>query len=103
MSQKKTHTSVLPVSRRTGIDRRWIASDDHRPERRRGRDRRTTRKRSLSDPLVSNEPDEKRDPFPEIDPDPKTQAAKPTTKLVTGTWSLKASGAPPTNKPLNDE
>lgn len=42
-------------TRRTGIDRRWIPSQDHQPERRRGKDRRANRTRSFTDPLVVNE------------------------------------------------
>jgi hypothetical protein len=54
------------ISRRTGLDRRWIPSADHQPERRRGRDRRADRKRSFSKFLELNTTEEKRELFPEI-------------------------------------
>ena len=44
-------------SRRTGLDRRWIPSKDHHPERRRGGDRRAVQQRSFSDPLVLDDPE----------------------------------------------
>jgi len=56
----KSNQSTAPLSsRRTGIDRRWIVSQNHQPERRRGTDRRAERKRSFNDSLVLNEPDKK--------------------------------------------
>jgi hypothetical protein len=54
------------ISRRTGLDRRWIPSKDHHPERRRSRDRRTIRNRSFLEPLESNGAPENRELFPEI-------------------------------------
>jgi hypothetical protein len=42
--------------RRAGFDRRWIPSKNHRPERRRGGDRRVVQKRSFSEPLVPDAP-----------------------------------------------
>ena len=54
-------------SRRTGIDRRWIPSNDHHPERRRRKDRRTIRNRSFLEPLEPNGAPENRELFPEID------------------------------------
>jgi len=56
----KSIASPAPaVSRRTGIDRRWIPSDNHQPERRGGADRRAKRKRSFTDPLVSDDSEKK--------------------------------------------
>jgi len=43
--------------RRTGLDRRWIPSGNHHPERRRGGDRRAVKQRSFSDPLVLDAPE----------------------------------------------
>ena len=54
------------ISRRAGIDRRWIPSTDHHPERRRSRDRRTIRNRSFLEPLELNGAPENRELFPEI-------------------------------------
>jgi hypothetical protein len=39
------------VSRRSGFDRRWIPSQNHQPERRRGKDRRKIRSRSFLESL----------------------------------------------------
>ncbi len=36
-------------SRRTGLDRRWIPSPGHQPERRRGQDRRAVKTRNFTD------------------------------------------------------
>ena len=49
-----TQPSVL-ISRRTGIDRRWIPSEGHQPERRRGGDRRTSPKRTFNQQLVTGD------------------------------------------------
>jgi hypothetical protein len=53
--------SVL-ISRRTGIDRRWIPSEGHQPERRRGGDRRTDRKRALDQQLIADDETHQQDP-----------------------------------------
>jgi len=54
------------ISRRTGLDRRWIPSANHQPERRRSRDRRTIRNRSFLEPFESKDAPENRTLFPEI-------------------------------------
>jgi hypothetical protein len=56
-SNEKKRTTPVP-SRRAGFDRRWIPSENHHPERRRGGDRRAARQRSFSDPLVPDAPGE---------------------------------------------
>ena len=61
MTQHKYDRTSAPASRRTGLDRRWIPSTNHHPERRRGEDRRSVRKRSFTDPFESDDskrPDE---------------------------------------------
>ena len=45
-------------SRRTGIDRRWIPSENHQPERRGGKDRRSDPKRPFLAPLDDDRPNE---------------------------------------------
>jgi len=50
--------SGQPISRRTGLDRRWIPSANHQPERRRSRERRMIRNRSFLEPFDSNGADE---------------------------------------------
>ena len=40
MKPEPKQTPSTSVSRRTGLDRRWIPSPDHQPERRSGVDRR---------------------------------------------------------------
>ena len=63
-------------SRRTGLDRRWIPSANHQPERRRSHDRRTIRNRSFLEPLELNGAAENRELFPEI----TIQARQPEVK-----------------------
>ena len=55
------------ISRRTGLDRRWIPSANHQPERRRTRDRRTIRNRSYLEPIELNGVAENTELFPQID------------------------------------
>ena len=57
-----TQPSVL-ISRRTGIDRRWIPSKGHQPERRRGGDRRADRKRTFNQQLVAGDDTHDQDHF----------------------------------------
>lgn len=67
-----------PITRRTGIDRRWIHSANHQPERRRNRDRRTVRTRSFLESFEANGVAENTEPFPEID----IQASRPDENLA---------------------
>ncbi len=67
-----------PTTRRTGLDRRWIPSANHQPERRRRRDRRTIRKRSFLEPFESKGVEENSEPFPEIN----IQARQPEAKIL---------------------
>lgn len=46
MNNKQTKLLTTLISRRTGIDRRWIPSSDHQPERRRGMDRRSVKRQA---------------------------------------------------------
>ena len=62
--------------RRTGLDRRWIPSANHQPERRRSSDRRTIRNRSFLEPLELSGAAENRELFPEI----KLQTGTPESK-----------------------
>jgi hypothetical protein len=62
MVNKQTKTSNSINSRRTGLDRRWIPSIDHQPERRSGKDRRSIQNRSFLEPIES--PDQKGHQFP---------------------------------------
>lgn len=55
MGKEQINTSTPTMSRRTGIDRRWIASPGHHPERRSGKDRRLTHHRSFLEPIDSND------------------------------------------------
>ena len=52
-SKMKKNKPSNPTTRRTGLDRRWIPSANHQPERRRRRDRRTIRNRSFLEPFES--------------------------------------------------
>jgi len=64
------------ISRRTGLDRRWIPSVNHQPERRRSRDRRTIRHRSFLEPIELNGAAENSERFPEINIQTKQLEAK---------------------------
>lgn len=68
MTKEPIDKPTIVTSRRTGIDRRWIPSADHQPERRRGSERRKTRKRSFLEPLDANGSTVSPAPFPEITP-----------------------------------
>jgi hypothetical protein len=50
-------TGAAPC-RRTGLDRRWIPSKNHHPERRRGGDRRAVQQRSFLDSIGLRAPGE---------------------------------------------
>lgn len=65
-----------PTTRRTGLDRRWIPSADHQPERRRSRDRRTIRNRTFLEPFESKVEEENSELFPEIN----VQTSRPEAK-----------------------
>ena len=78
------------ISRRTGLDRRWISSTDHRPERRRGGDRREIQKRSFSEPLALYDPQESKVPFPDIDPDPKNAEPDQSNSTFVKRWRPQA-------------
>ena len=67
-----------PTTRRTGLDRRWIPSANHQPERRRSRDRRTIRNRSFLEPFASKGVEENSEPFPEIN----IQVRQPEGKIL---------------------
>ena len=64
------------ITRRTGLDRRWIPSANHQPERRRSSDRRTIRNRSFLEPLESKGAEENSELFPEINIQAKQPEAK---------------------------
>ena len=66
------------ISRRTGLDRRWIPSANHQPERRRSRDRRTIRNRSFLEPFESKGVEENSELFPEIN----IQTSQPEAKIL---------------------
>ena len=65
-----------PNTRRTGLDRRWIPSANHQPERRRRMDRRTIRNRSFQEPFESKGVEGNSEPFPEIN----IQTSQPEVK-----------------------
>lgn len=52
MQPHQSNDAARTPCRRAGLDRRWIPSKNHHPERRRGGDRRSMQRRSFSDPLV---------------------------------------------------
>ncbi len=66
------------ITRRTGLDRRWIPAENHQPERRRSRDRRTIRNRSFLEPFESKGVEENSELFPEIN----IQTSQPEAKIL---------------------
>jgi hypothetical protein len=62
----KKNKADNPTTRRTGLDRRWIPSANHQPERRRSTDRRTIRNRSFLEPFASKGEEADNELFPEI-------------------------------------
>lgn len=67
-----------PITRRTGLDRRWIPAENHQPERRRSKDRRTIINRSFLEPFVSKGVEESSELFPEIN----VQTIQPEGKIL---------------------
>ena len=64
MGKKQTKPTSSPfISRRTGIDRRWITTVSYYPERRSGKDRRSTSDRSFLSPIDSEDQSNKKKPF----------------------------------------
>jgi hypothetical protein len=66
MNKDQTNRPTALISRRTGIDRRWIPSSGHHPERRRNTDRRSVRDRSAAVLPELKGVAENKDLFPEI-------------------------------------
>lgn len=67
MKAKPKQTPPTSVSRRTGLDRRWIASPDHQPERRSGVDRRHSRPQTLDTVLETESAEPSRQSSPGSD------------------------------------
>ncbi len=87
MKEAQTSKPTGVIARRTGLDRRWIASGKHHPERRRCRDRRAIRKRSFLEPLELNASEEPRVPSAEVDSNPGKPEAKHPEFSLGGQWS----------------
>lgn len=109
MNRKKNPSAPTVVSRRTGIDRRWIPSAHHQPERRQGTDRRARRPRSLNDPLVTDDvapppapPDFSPDPHPAADAPPAGRPDRPPPSLVPLPSAAQASEGNTDGPPRND-
>jgi hypothetical protein len=100
----KDHLTIAgaPVSRRTGLDRRWIHSANHQPERRRSRDRRTTRKRSYLEPLDLKGGGGNRELFPEINRQANTSEEKNATRSFDEKGLPAPRAAMPTKGPSDD-
>lgn len=95
--------AITRVTRRTGLDRRWIQSTDHQPERRHGGDRRTIRQRSLSQPLGSNDPQAGDGSLAGIAPIPRPPEANCSALAVSAPWTSQGTGAMLEEKPADDE
>jgi hypothetical protein len=89
-SMMKKNKPNNPPTRRTGLDRRWIPSANHQPERRRSRDRRTIRNRSFLEPFESKGVEENSELFPEIN----IQARQPEAKILALPFDEKGSSEP---------
>jgi len=98
MSKDKPNTPRTTISRRTGLDRRWIPSANHQPERRRTRDRRTIRNRSFLEPFALNGEEENRELFPEIN----IQTGAPEVKNAVFSFDKKGFSAPREAVPEKD-
>ena len=103
MKQKAISQASPSISRRTGLDRRWISSTDHRPERRRGGDRRAIQKRSFSEPLAVVDAAKGKVPFPDIDPDPKNAEPDHSDATLVKQWQPQDPGATPTGETSEEE
>jgi hypothetical protein len=87
MTQKKNDHHATRKSRRTGLDRRWIPSTGHQPERRRGVDRRKTRKRSFTDPFLPEASRQETAALPDVAADPPNAGtAPPAGNPPLGIW-----------------
>lgn len=102
MKKNQTRKPTTLISRRTGLDRRWIPSVDHQPERRRGRDRRILRKRSFLEPIELNRPAQSSVAFPEIDPDPERPQVNHSAISLIEKWPPLHPQAVPKKKPSDD-
>ncbi len=74
----KKNKPINAITRRTGLDRRWIPSSDHQPERRRSRDRRAIRNRSFLEPFASKGVEDNSEQFPEI----TIQTSQPEAEIL---------------------
>lgn len=63
MGKKQTKPTSPLISRRTGIDRRWITTIGYYPERRSGKDRRLTSDRSFLSPIDYEDQSDQKKPF----------------------------------------
>jgi hypothetical protein len=63
MGNKPSKPSTPLISRRTGIDRRWITSIGYHPERRSGKDRRLTQYRPFLTPIDSKDQGNQKNPY----------------------------------------
>jgi len=78
MTTKAQDSKPTPfTSRRSGFDRRWIHSANHRPERRRGKERRKIGRQDTPKTLAPNGEDGGRVTFPELKTDKNTPSANP--------------------------
>ena len=91
MNKRQTRNPHTIISRRTGLDRRWIHSADYQPERRRRGDRRAIRRRSVSEPLELGATAENRELFPEIN----LEESKPERKKPALSFDEKGFPGPP--------
>lgn len=106
MPKKQAKTSTPFISRRTGIDRRWITSIGHQPERRSGKDRRSTQHRSFLAPIESNDQNTKQTlfgdaPFNAISPEANASDGVDSEKYLSRHPEILAVDDAPDDRPGN--
>jgi hypothetical protein len=87
MTKAQTSKTTPVISRRSGIDRRWIPSQNHQPERRRGKDRRKTRTRSFLESLDPETLKSDGSTRSEVDPDKQTTVSTPSNSAMVEKWT----------------
>jgi hypothetical protein len=103
MNDNWTNTSTAMNTRRTGLDRRWISSSGHQPERRRGKDRRSREKRAFAGFPKLNGAGENRERFSDNPFEIKETGAKNETVPSNENGLPPAAEIVPKREPADDE
>lgn len=103
MNDDQTNTPTSTNTRRTGLDRRWISSSGHQPERRRGEDRRSDGKRAFAGFPKLNGAGESRELFSGNHFEIKEAGAKNETAQPNENGFTPAAEIVPKREPEDDE